>query len=190
MSQFSRHRFAYAPLRDATRFPLKAQPIARAIDWHARLEGRSAAWFDALAMTSFALVGVLMTWHARTWIPGGWWNLTGSTDAIAISIARVLVSVLGGVAVFVMLALGARLGLFELPGENRLVMAAKFAVAALLGCGALMLYHDPLIGLFPVIGLTMLALILLFRSEPSESFKASLAIALFTMMAFQTLSLI
>lgn len=190
MSQFTRHRFAYAPLRDATRLQMRSQPIARAIDWHANLEGRAAAWFDTLAMVSFALLGIVMTWYSRRWVPGGWWEISGTSDPVVLSIARVAVSVLGGLAVFAVVAIGARFGLFEVPGENRLIVATKFAVAALFGCGVLMLYHDPVIGLFPVVGLSMLALILLFRIEPADAFKAGLAIALVTIPTMQTLSLI
>ncbi len=169
---------------------MRSQPIARAIDWHANLEGRAAAWFDTLTMIGFALVGVALTWYSRSWIPGGWWQLSGTSDPVLLSVARVSVSVLGGLAVFAIVALGARLGIFDVPGENLLVVAIKFAVAALLGCGVLMLYHDPVIGLFPVVGLSMLALILLFRIELSDAFKAALAIALVTIPSLQLLSLI
>lgn len=190
MSQMSRHRFAYAPLREVRQWEPRSERISPAADWHASLSGKSAIWFDAVSIVTFALIGAAMTWYASLWVPGRWWNMSGTTDPNILSMARVTAAAASGTVVFLAAMIAARFGLVEMPRENGFVLAMKFAVAAMLGCGVLYLYQDASLGFAPMVGLTMLSLVLLFRMEPADAIKTSLTMGLVSVPILHTLALV
>lgn len=168
----------------------QSERILPEVHWHANLSGRLTSWFDAISMLSFAFVGVAMTWYASSWVPSGWWTFSGSTNPNTLCFARIIVAAMSGVTVFAAALLSSRIGLVDMPRENRLVLGLKFAAAAILGCGVLFIYHDPSIGVAPMVGLSMLAFVLLFRMEPVDAVKTSLAMALVSLPMLQALALI
>lgn len=168
----------------------QSERILPEVHWHANLSGRLTSWFDAISMLSFAFVGVVLTCYASSWVPGSWWAFSGSTDPNALSVARIVVAAMSGVTVFAAAMFGSRIGLVDMPRENLVVLGLKFAVSAMLGCGVLFIYHDPSIGVAPMVGLTMLAFVLLFRMEPVDAVKTSLAMALVSVPMLQSLALI
>lgn len=168
----------------------QSERILPEVHWHANLSGRLTSWFDAISMLSFAFVGVALTWYASSWVPGGWWAFSGSTDPNMLSIARIVIAALSGLTVFAAAMLASRIGVVDMPRENRFVLATKFAVAAMLGCGVLFIYHDPSIGVAPMVGLSMLAFVLLFRMEPVDAVKTSLAMALVSVPMLQAFALV
>ncbi len=168
----------------------QAGRILPGVHWHENLSGHLTTWFDAVSMFSFAMVGVVLTRYSSNWMPTGWWALTGSTDPIVLSFARLGVAALSGIALFAVVLLADRLGLVDMPRENRFVLGTKFAVAAMLGCGVMFIYHDPSIGVAPMVGLSMLAFVLLFRMEPMDAVKSSLAMALVSVPTLQVFALI
>ena len=168
----------------------QSERILPDVHWHTNLSGRLTSWFDAVSMFSFAFVGVALTWYASSWVPGGWWAFSGSTDANTLTLARAGTAALSGVALFAAAMIAARFGMVDMPRDNRIVLGAKFAVAAMLGCGVLFIYHDPSIGAAPMVGLSMLAFVLLFRMEPVDAVKTSLAMALVSVPMLQAFALI
>lgn len=168
----------------------QSERILPEVHWHANLSGRLTSWFDAISMLCFALVGVALTWYASSWVPGGWWAFSGSTEPNVLWVARTGIAALSGITVYAAAMLASRIGFVDMPRENRLVLALKFAVAAMLGCGVLFIYHDPSIGVAPMVGLSMLAFVLLFRMEPMDAVKTSLAMALVSVPMLQAFALI
>jgi hypothetical protein len=185
----TRHRFAYAPLRQVDRFEIRQTEISSAIDWHTALSGRSSALFDAVSIATFAAIGLLLTWYARNAMPANWIS-AGIFDPLKLSLVRIVVSVSTGIAVFALAGFGARLGLLEMPLENRWLVAVKFAAAAILGAGVLFIYRDPSIGLVPMVGLSLIAMVLLFRMDPADALKASVAMAMISLPIYYAVSVI
>lgn len=168
----------------------QSERILPDVHWHANLSGRITNWFDGVSMLSFALVGVALTRYASSWMPMGWWALSGTADPMILSFARIGIAALSGLVLFAVALLADRFGLVDMPRENRFIMGSKFAVAAMLGCGVMFIYHDPSIGVAPMVGLSMLAFVLLFRMEPVDAVKTSLAMALVSVPMLQALALV
>ncbi len=169
MTGRSRKSFSYAPLRATSGVFMKPDLEAAVFGWHEGLTEKSLLVFDLTAMALFSVLGVGMIWASRVWVSGVWYDQFGMDYSIVLSVARL--GAVGVVTTMTILGLmaGNWLRVIDLPFEEKGMTALKLFVTGLLSWGAFFNYHDAILGAFPLTGLTLIGLMVLFRLELDEA---------------------
>lgn len=181
MATKSRKSFSYAPLRVTSGMLVKPQLEVSVLDWHEVINQKSLMAFDMAAMILFTMIGLGMTWTSRHWSPPEWYNHMGMGNEMGLSGLRL------GVVGFVTalsatgLVLANRFKWLELPWDQTVLTGLKLLATAMLSWGVLFSYHDPIVGLIPMAGLTLISVMLLFRIDLDEAVKMSVYLGLIGM---------
>lgn len=173
MSIKSRKSFSYAPLRATSGVVIKPQLEVSVSDWHEGMTQKSLLAFDITAMVLFSMIGLGMTWTASHWSPPEWYNHVGAGQELGLSGFRLVVVGLVSAISVAGLVLAKRFRCLELPWDQMFMTSMKLFATGMISWGVLFTYHDPIVGLIPMAGLTLIALMLLFRIELDEALKLS-----------------
>lgn len=178
MSQSGRNSFAYAPLRTQVTGFRKATLKIEPLWWHDQLSRKSLRLFDLLSCAVFSIAGLILTWTARNWAPSSLWSYHWANQGLTLSAVRVgLVGLVTALA-FAGMLIGNRLNILDLSPEEKIWTPIKLLATALLAWGCFFVYHDDVIGIIPMTGLSLISLMLLFRVELGDAMKMAAYLAL------------
>lgn len=178
MSNASRNSFVYAPLRSQVTGLRKAALTIEPQWWHDQISRRSLRLFDLVSCIGFSIIGLFLTWTARNWAPSSVWGYAWANQGLTLSAVRVgLVGLVTALA-FAGMLVGNRLHILDLPAEEKIWTPVKLLATALLAWGCFFVYHDDVIGLIPMAGLTLISLMVLFRVELGDAMKMAAYLAL------------
>lgn len=178
MSQSSRNSFAYAPLRTQVTGIRKAALEIEPLWWHDQLSRKSLRLFDLVSCIGFSVAGLLLTWTARNWAPSSLWSYHWANQGLTLSAVRVgLVGLVTALA-FAGILIGNRLHILDLPTEEKFWTPFKLLATALLAWGCFFVYHDDILGVIPMGGLTLISLMILFRVELGDAMKMAAYLAM------------
>ena len=169
MANSNRRVFSHAPLRSSSDLALKNPVSMITRDWYETISNNSLMIFDIAAIAMFSLIGSVLIFSSAG--PLGYGKYTFSMhEVIYWKIANrfgvaLLAAILGATGVWA----GTKLRLLEGLDEMNLWAPFKLLATALTAWGAYFLYFDPLAGFIPMTGLTLIALMLLFRLEVKEA---------------------
>lgn len=169
MANSNRRVFSHAPLRSSTDMVLRNPVSMITRDWYETISNNSLMIFDITAIVMFSMIGSLLIVSSAG--PLGYGRYSFHMQEIVMWKAAyrfgfaLLATTLGVIGIMA----GARLRLFEGLEEINLLAPLKLMATALTAWGAFFLYFDPVAGFIPMTGLTLIALMLLFRLELKEA---------------------
>lgn len=179
MTNANRRVFAYAPLRSQTNAIMKAPLHVVPSDWYEGISERSLQIFDIVAATTFSVIGMVMLISPFRWISE--YNRLGlATESVAGwgLVERLSVVILATSLAYAALWAAQKLNFMEFFDSMTLWVPVKLLATALFAWGAFYLFHDPVTGLIPMAGFTVIALLILFHTEVRDSVILSLVLGM------------
>jgi hypothetical protein len=177
MTNANRRVFAYAPLRSQTNAIMKAPLHVVPSDWYEGISEKSLKIFDSVAALTFSVIGIVMMISPFRWVSQ--YNRLGlASESVAGwgLVQRISVVILATCLSYAALWAAQKLNLMEFFDSMTLWVPVKLLATALFSWGAFYLFHDPVTGLIPMAGFTVIALLILFHTELKDSVILSLVL--------------
>lgn len=170
MTNTNRRVFAYAPLRTQTNAIVKAPLRVMPTDWYEVFSEKSLLIFDSAAVAMFSLLGAAMIVSPQNWLSQGshgWFGAHSDVAAMALRFGVVFfAAVLANLAVWLV----QKIEFMNFGDQFNAIVPLKILATAFFAWGAFFTVGDPILGMIPMTGLTVIALMILFHTE----FKSTL----------------